>query len=271
MQTHQELETEPACLKALQPECDTHLIDAHNKVRLERVVSDCNHESFIALTKRKGMMTFSEEPEDLHRWTDEELIVAAQDGTTSALEELLTRHRSLVYGAVRRLTGNAEEADDVVQETMLRAFVSIGKFRREARFSSWLFAIAINASISMKRKSGRAQWVYLDDKKASCDQGSAWVLSDSRPTPEQECLRQEHSDLLRREVLKLHPQHRFILRACDLGESSIEEIARALGITHGAAKSRLHRARRMLSRAFRRHTATRIHGNTGPCAVSSDL
>jgi RNA polymerase sigma-70 factor (ECF subfamily) len=140
------------------------------------------------------------------------------------LEELLTRYLSLIYQVVRRQTANAEEANDLVQETMLRVFVSIGKVRREASFTSWLIAIAINASIS--------------------------TLSNTRPTPEQECLRKELRELLKREIHKLRPKYRFILRARDLDESSIEDIARSLDITQRAPKSRLYRARQMLSSAF---------------------
>jgi RNA polymerase sigma-70 factor (ECF subfamily) len=216
-------------------------------------------------------MTFPEEPTNPDTWTDDELVIAAQDGVTSALEELLGRHRSFVYGTARRLAECAEEADDLVQETMLKAFLNIGKFRREARFSSWLIAIAINAAVSMRRKSGPVHWVYLDELKVSCNQGSAWPLvADVRPTPEQECLRQELRSLLQREMLKLHPKYRFILHARDIDESSIEEIARVLGITHSAAKSRLHRARAMLWESFQRNAHARIHDNRPQLAFSSD-
>jgi RNA polymerase sigma-70 factor (ECF subfamily) len=215
------------------------------------------------------MMTFAEEPDSPHSWTDEELVIAAQNGAASALEALLARHRRFVYGKARRLAGSVEEAEDLVQETMVKAFLNIGNFRREARFSSWLIAIAINASISMKRKRGPIQWIYLDDLKEPCNQGFAWHLCDDQPTPEQECLRQERRDILRREMLKLHPKYRFILHARDIDESSIEEIARVLGITHRAAKSRLHRARVMLCGSLERNVP-RKHGNRKLLAFSSD-
>jgi RNA polymerase sigma-70 factor (ECF subfamily) len=125
------------------------------------------------------------------RLPDEVLVAAAKNGELSAMEELLSRYRDQVYGVVRRRTDNTEEVEDVVQEVMLRAFVNIGKFRGDARFSSWLITIAINVSISMKRKLGRAQWIYLDDPNAPYYQGSSWILADPRPTPEERFLQKK--------------------------------------------------------------------------------
>ena len=198
-------------------------------------------------------MNFPEGPQVPLLWTDKELVVAAQNGNSSAWEELLTRHRAMVYQTARRYAMNAEDAEDLVQEAMLRAFVNIGTFRGEARFSSWLVAIVINAALSSKRKSKHFHWPYLDEAQESEDRKQAWVLPDRRPNPEQECLRREFRILLRRAISKQHKKYRFILQACDLDQSSIEEAAQVLGITHAAAKSRLHRARRTLSSVLRRY------------------
>jgi RNA polymerase sigma-70 factor (ECF subfamily) len=198
-----------------------------------------------------------------HTRSDEELLAAAQGGISSALEELLTRHRMTVYRAARRFVESADDADDLVQETMLRAFVSIGNFRSEARFSSWLVAIVINAALSSKRKSSHFHWIYLDEIQESEDRSRAWILPDSRPNPEQEYLRRELRILLRREVSRQHRKYRFILQACDVDEFSIEEVAQVLGITHAAVKSRLHRARRKLSGALRRYGAPHTPLDTG--------
>lgn len=188
--------------------------------------------------------------------SDEKLVAAAQGGTSSALEELLTRHRTTVYRTARRYVINAEDAQDLVQETMLRALVNIGKFRSEARFSSWLVAIVINAAFSSKRKSKHFHWLYLDEIQKSENRKQAWVVPDSRPNPEQECFRWEFRILRRRAISRQHRKYRFILQACVLDESSIEEAARVLCITHAAAKSQLYWAKRQLSGALRRYSAT---------------
>jgi RNA polymerase sigma-70 factor (ECF subfamily) len=151
---------------------------------------------------------------------------------------------------------NAEDAEDLVQETMLRAFVNIGTFRGEARFSSWLVAIVINAALSSKRKSSHFHWVYLDEAQESTDRRGTWILPDTHPNPEQEYLRREFRLIIRREVSRQHRKYRSIVQACDLDESSIPETAQTLGITDAAVRSRLHRARRELLHALRKYGAT---------------
>jgi DNA-directed RNA polymerase specialized sigma24 family protein len=88
-------------------------------------------------------------------------------------------------------------------------------------------------------------------------------LPDRRPNPEQEYLHRELRILLRREVLRQHRKYRFVLQSCDLDGSSIEEVARVMGITYSAARSRLLRARRKLSDTLRRYGATRTPFNAG--------
>jgi|WetSurMetagenome_2_1015567.scaffolds.fasta_scaffold267042_2 RNA polymerase sigma-70 factor, ECF subfamily len=188
----------------------------------------------------------NEEMTNLHsqsRRSNEELVAASKNGELPAMEELFSHYRGQVYGVVRRYTDNIEEAEDVVQEAMLRAFVNIGSFRGNARFSSWLITIARNVAISIKRKHDRAQWFHLDDPSHQC---TSWAVADPRPTPEQCLLQTEHRKLFQQKFLKLRPKYRTILRVRARNKTTIEETAQALGITYAAAASRLHRAKRML-------------------------
>jgi RNA polymerase sigma factor (sigma-70 family) len=98
-----------------------------------------------------------------HAFTDDELLKAAQSGGIAAAGELLSRHQTFLYKSVLRLATSAEEAEDAVQDALFRAYVNIGRFRGECKFSSWLIAIGINSVRSAKRKTRRATWVYLDD------------------------------------------------------------------------------------------------------------
>jgi RNA polymerase sigma-70 factor, ECF subfamily len=214
----------------------------------------------IAMTQPECAKVLPEGLCDPHTWTDEQLVSAAQDGTSSALEELLTRYRRMVYVAVRRLTESNDEAEDLVQETMLRAFLNISKFRKEARFSSWLTAIAINAALSKKRTSCHIQWAYLDAPRKDLEgQSQEWTLPDERPNPEQVYIQRELRVLLRRELRKQHSKYSAVLRACDLGGVSVDDAAQALGITRAAAKSRLCRARRQLHMTLQRYAIRSIH------------
>ncbi len=180
-----------------------------------------------------------------------ELISAAQSGVSSALEELLMRHRTLVYRIARRLSGNAQEAEDLTQETMLRAFKNIRRFRKEAQFSSWLVAIVTNAAISIKRKENRVRWLFVDEPTHSEGLLSAENLPDTRRDPEQDFLCNELRHLVQQAIAKQKPKSQAILLACELDELSLKQAAGSLGITPAAAKSQLVRARRRLSRTIR--------------------
>ena len=195
--------------------------------------------------------------------SDEELVIAAQNGDSCALGELLGRHQRMLYCIARRYTANADEAHDLVQETMLRAIRNIGRFRRESRFASWLNAIVINAALSIKRREKHMRWIAFDDQEGEETRFSMKSLRDARRNPEEEYAHRELRGLLRRKALKLQPKYQFILKACDLDECDINEVACTLGIHLGAAKSRLYRARWSLSVAMKKSGAAGTHVRTG--------
>jgi RNA polymerase sigma-70 factor (ECF subfamily) len=199
--------------------------------------------------------------------SDEELVIAAQKGDSCALGELFGRHQKILCRFARRYTANADEAQDLVQEAMLRAFRNMGRFRGESRFVTWLTSIVINTAISSnKRREKHIHWMALDEQEGEETRFCMRSLRDVRRNPEEECSRRELRGLLRREVSKLHPKYQFILKACDLDERSIKEVAHSLGMQLGSAKSRLHRARWSLSAAMKEsgtvgtNIRTRRHG-----------
>ena len=184
--------------------------------------------------------------------TDEELVDAAQRGASSAFDELLKRYRSQLYRTVQRLAVSVDETEDVVQEATLRAFVNIGRFRKEARFSTWLIAIGVNAAICSRRKSSRVHWIYLDQTNETSCEGQTWELQDAHPTPEQECINREFLERVQCAMRKLPRPYRSVLQTRNLDEASMRNAARDLGITLGAFKGRLWRARSMLLKGLKR-------------------
>jgi RNA polymerase sigma-70 factor (ECF subfamily) len=195
--------------------------------------------------------------------SDEELVIAAQNGDSCALGELFGRHQEMLYSFARRYCANADEAHDLVQETMLRAIRNIGRFRRESRFVTWLGSIVINTAISNKRREKHIRWIALDEQEGEENRFCMRNLLDVRRNPEEEYSHRELRGLLRSRVMKQRPKDRFILKACDLDECSIEEFARLQGMHLDAAKSRLHRARRSLSTAMKKSGAVGINIRTG--------
>ncbi len=195
--------------------------------------------------------------------SDEELVIAAQNGEPCALGELLGRHQKMLCCFARRYTANVDEARDLVQEAMLLAFRSIGRFRGECRFVTWLYSIVINQAFSNKRREKHIRWINLDEQENKGTRFCMRSLRDMRRNPEEECSHRELRSLLRHEALKLHPKYRFILQACDLDDCSLKDVAHALGMRLGTAKSRLNRARSSLSAAIKKSGAVGTCIRTG--------
>ena len=182
--------------------------------------------------------------------TERALIAAAQAGIGEAMDELLTRHRRSLYRAARRLTKTHEDAEDLVQDAMLRAFVNVGKFRHESHFATWLIAIVNNAGLSMKRKGKNVYWLSIDSRKEESRGPGGWDIPDGRRNPEQEIVQQELRAILQTVLLRQSRTHQTILEQCVFNEARIGDVASTLGLTIGSAKSSLYRARRRVVASF---------------------
>ncbi len=183
---------------------------------------------------------------------EQALVAAAQAGMAGAMDELLVRHKASLYRAARRLAGSHEDAEDLVQDAMLRAFVNVRKFRNESNFGTWLIAIVNNAALSMKRKGKNTYFVSLDSSHPELAGLGHWDLPDVRLNPEQEILQQELRTFLHTVLLRQSQTHRIILERCVFDEARIADAASSLGLTIGSAKSSLYRARRRVSASFQR-------------------
>jgi RNA polymerase sigma-70 factor, ECF subfamily len=171
--------------------------------------------------------------------SQEELVAAARDGDQGAFEELVRQTYVGTYTLAFRLTGNEEDARDVVQETYLRAWKAIRRFRGDAQFSTWLYRITANTSSSMTQRRSRTRADSLDD------QGE---LVDDRPfaNPEASSEASALHQRLSAAVAELPPKLRAIVVLKDVYDLPHEAIAEELGISVAAAKVRLHRARKRL-------------------------
>ena len=180
------------------------------------------------------------------------LVAEAQAGRNDAMNELLVRHRTAVYRAARRFTNSHEDAEDLVQDVMLRAFLKVGTFRNQSQFATWLISIANNAALSMKRRGRNVCFFSLDAMNEALPGLSCWNAPDTRPNPEQNAVRRELLNILRA-VLRRQPQmQQLLVEECVFNEARIGDVASSLGLTIGSAKSKLFRTRRMVSDSFER-------------------
>ncbi len=178
-----------------------------------------------------------------------EFIERLKRGEAEAFEELVAQRTGEIYGLLFRLTENAEEARDLTQETFLRAFQSIGRFRGEADIRTWIYRIAINQARNRWRwwrRRRRDATVSLDAGANQTTPTLAAALVESSQDPEQQALSHERESVLRAALQTLGRSYRETVILRDIEGFSYEEIAATLGINVGTVKSRLARGRQEL-------------------------
>ena len=171
---------------------------------------------------------------------DQRLISDCLAGDTAAFGALVTRYQDRLYNTVFRLVTNAEDARDVVQEAFLSAYQSLGAFKGDSLFFTWLYRIAINHAISMKRK----QRVVLR-LATGLETGAGGEPADrSEATEPGRALEMaEEERRVHRALGRLSPEHRTVLVLKDMEGRKYQEMAEILEVPIGTIRSRLHRAR----------------------------
>jgi RNA polymerase sigma-70 factor (ECF subfamily) len=189
---------------------------------------------------------------ELRTPAEDEFLEKLVRGDAMAYERLVAEHSGDVYALLHRLTSDVEEARDLTQETFLRAFQSIDRFRGDASLKTWLYRIAINQARNRWRwwrRRRRDATVSLDATGDHQEQPLAATLpSKNSPSPEQETLSREREGRLREALTRLRHSYREAVILRDVEGFSYEEIAQMLQISIGTVKSRISRGRVELRR-----------------------
>jgi RNA polymerase sigma-70 factor (ECF subfamily) len=171
---------------------------------------------------------------------DHRLIAESLNGNTAAFGELVRRYQDRLYNAVYRHVDNADDALDVVQEAFLNAYQSLHSFKGDALFFTWLYRIAFNTAISLKRK--KRAMVRIDAGRNGEPIIEPFDPSDtSRPGHALEQAEQERH--VQQALARLSAEHRAVLVMKDMEGQKYESMAEVLGVPIGTIRSRLHRAR----------------------------
>ncbi len=181
------------------------------------------------------------------------LVEAARKGDRSALEDLVRATYQATYTLAVRLTGNEEDASDVAQETYLRAYRSLRRFRGDAQFTTWLYRITANCSSTLLAKRARTRTETLSDEEP---------LIDARPDsdPELRLAGEDERTRVAQALARLPWRLRQVIVLRDIYDLPHGVIARELGITEAAAKVRLHRARCRLREVLATNVAEKMPG-----------
>lgn len=167
---------------------------------------------------------------------DGQLIAACLKGRAEAYGELVRRYQDRLYNALFRFLGNTEDALDVAQEAFLSAYLALRDFKGGARYYTWLYRIAMNHAIDLRRRTRhRATSLRVEEQAAT---------TPDRSAPAATSLEQKESvQQLQAALQRLSPEHRVVLILKDLEGLRYEEIAEVVEVPIGTVRSRLHRAR----------------------------
>ena len=179
----------------------------------------------------------------LNNWmpqTDAATVALARDGDSEAFRALVERHSRAVYRLAHRMTGSAQDAEDVVQETFLKAYRQLGRFESRANFSTWLHRIAVNCSIDLIRSRPHRE---AGHDGADLDQlgGDERVLA-AQASPERLMLSTEVQDRVMSAMSSLSAMERAAFTLRHFEGQSIDEISQALGLKANATKHSIFRA-----------------------------
>lgn len=184
------------------------------------------------------------------------LVQRAQQGDTAAFSELVKKYERKIYRVALHITNNQEDAEDVLQESFLKAYSHLGGFEGNSKFYTWIVRIAVNEALMKLRKRKTARTMSIDEE---VDTGEDYVtreFADWEEDPEQRYSREELREILDKAIASLRPAFRSVFVLRDIEDLSTEETAEALDLSIPAVKSRLLRARLQLrdklSKFFRR-------------------
>lgn len=180
------------------------------------------------------------------QFTEAKLIGRVRDGEDELFYELIQPYERRLYAAAFSILRNEEDAEDTVQEAVLKAFKHIRQFREEARFSTWLIQITINEARMRRRKAHANIMEPIADRRDEEDNYVPREFADWREIPSEVLERKEVRQKLAEALGEIGQIYREVFVLRDMQHLSIEETSKALGISNASVKTRLLRARLML-------------------------
>ena len=175
---------------------------------------------------------------------ESQLIEQALQGDRAAFTQLVEVNQDRLFASMLQITGSPDEAEEVVQEAFIRAFVKLHTFQQSSQFFTWLYRIAFNSALTRRRRK-RAR-VSLDQ----CREDNGLEVSDHGDAVDEPMLRRERIAMVREALQTLTDEHRAILVLREMQNHSYEDIAQILEISIGTVRSRLSRARHQLKLAL---------------------
>lgn len=178
-------------------------------------------------------------------FVENSLVKKARSGDTQAFTELMYLYKDKIYHLAYRMLGNAQEAEDISQETFLRVYSNLDRYDEKHKFSTWIYRIATNLAIDRIRKK-KAKFSL--DESWNDEEGADWYakIASNDISPEQQAILSEEQETLHKAILSLPPKYRGIVTLKYVNELSIQEISEIVNLSVPTVKTRLHRGREYL-------------------------
>lgn len=198
--------------------------------------------------------TKSEKDKGVSRAEEQALIARCKDGDISAFDELVRCFQKRVYNFAYGIAGNYDDANDVAQEAFVRVFNSIGTFRGDANFTTWIYRIVTNVYLDERKKAKSHRHTSLDEYIDLDENSVSRQIEDESPLPDEVAENKERNQIVRAAINSLPDYQRIIMTLYHLHDRSYEEIADILHLPIGTVKSRLNRARQALKEILESNT-----------------
>jgi RNA polymerase sigma-70 factor (ECF subfamily) len=183
---------------------------------------------------------------DSEKTSDLELVQKARHNDVSAYDELVRRYQSRIYATVYHMTSNHEDANDLVQETFIKAYRALKTFKGDSSFYTWVYRIAVNKTINFLKQRKNRLHMSLNDVDINAENDPDLVALVSDKTPRRDLNLAELQEKLNAAMLKLSEHHRMVVTLHDIQGLSHEEIGEIMDCNIGTVRSRLFYARQQL-------------------------
>jgi RNA polymerase sigma-70 factor (ECF subfamily) len=203
--------------------------------------------------------------------TDETLVAAAKRGDEKAFETLVRRHRPRILALALRYTRVREDAEDVVQQALQKAFIYLNSFEGKSSFSTWITRIAINEALMWLRRARALREVSVDNLSSEDEIVPALEIPDRSPDPEAEYLQREGLQILFTAIGELRPGMRTAIELRELDELSTRETARRMDLSLSTVKARVFQGRKKLRETLRCYRRSPRMSSRSALAIAGKL
>ena len=174
------------------------------------------------------------------------LVQRAREGDLAAYDELVRRYQERIYATIYHMTANHEDANDLAQDSFIKAFSALKSFKGGSSFYTWLYRIAVNKTINFLKQRKNKYHLSLNDLDFNAENDPDLVALISHKTPQRDAGLSELQKKLNEALLKLSESHRMVVVLHDVQGQSHEDIAEIMGCNIGTVRSRLFYARQQL-------------------------